>query len=92
MSRMFELDEDLVAKLEARAEQENRTVDEVLEATIRGALEPPAHISTPFYLKDRVLDDDDFRVHARSMGKPRINLDCTAAALAELDRLEEQED
>lgn len=31
-----------------------------------------------------------FVVHARSLGKPRIDLECTSAALSALDELERQ--
>jgi plasmid stability protein len=78
MSMTIRLDEDVAERLKAEAARSQRSIDELGNEVLREQLhtlaEPPRK---------------PFRVRAREMGTPTIDLSCTSRALAMLDQLDE---
>ncbi len=79
MGRTITLDPDVAERLEAEAARTRRTVDEVGNERLRERLPAARSAGQPF------------RVRARNLGVPKIDLSCTGRALATLDEMEELE-
>jgi hypothetical protein len=70
------LDDDVAARLEEEARRTGVTVNAAVIEALREKLSPPRPEAKPF------------KVHARNMGEPLIDLECTGRALEMLDELE----
>lgn len=74
------LDDDVAERLDAEARSKGAPIDQVVNEHLRRQNEAAAEPRRPF------------RVRAFNMGEPLIDLECTASALEELDRLDAQDD
>jgi hypothetical protein len=68
------LDDEMMARLEEEARQKDASLDEAVTGALQRALAPQKR----------------FVVRAFDMGEPLIDLDCTARALDEQERLDNQ--
>lgn len=79
MARTLTISDETAAVLDAEAARTKRPVDELVDEMVRRQL--PA---------ERAEDGEPFRIDARPMGVPAIDLDCTGRALEQLDAMERE--
>jgi hypothetical protein len=69
------LDDDVAARLDEESKRAGGSLDEAVNDLVR---------------RSQPVEPQLFRVRAHSLGPPRIDLNCTARALEEQDRMEKK--